>query len=128
MSSLEHANHNFALYKELINLKKYDDWVITVAFYAALHYIDHKIFPIQESSNPNNKTYPNFNKYYTEHRFSSQHNVRSDLVRTLLPNIFPYFEILKTAARESRYEDYNPKTQTIQMVIQSINQIRKTCK
>jgi len=45
--SLDHANHNTDLCDKLLNEGIYLDWVVTTAFYAAMHYIDAKIYPVK---------------------------------------------------------------------------------
>ena len=45
-TSLKHAEHNENTCNYLASDKNmHNDWVITTAFYAALHYLRHKIFP-----------------------------------------------------------------------------------
>lgn len=43
---LEHGKRNRSLCKELLNGKVYYDWVITTAFYSAIHLLEHKLLPI----------------------------------------------------------------------------------
>jgi len=45
-TSLQHAEHNENTCNYLASDRnKHNDWVITTAFYASLHYLRHKIFP-----------------------------------------------------------------------------------
>ena len=44
--SLNHAIHNKEACEYLSKEPKFSDWVITTAFYSALHFIDYKIFPL----------------------------------------------------------------------------------
>ncbi len=55
-----HAVHNEQVCDLLIQNGQFNDWVITAAFYSALHLVQHQIFPINFSGKP----YSNFNRYY----------------------------------------------------------------
>lgn len=41
----EHAQHNLEVYKYLRKDLKFIDWIITTAFYSALHFIEYQVFP-----------------------------------------------------------------------------------
>lgn len=59
--SKEHANHNAELCDLLLNNGRFNDWVVTTAFYAALHFVNYILFPLKFQD----KTFYNFNKYYS---------------------------------------------------------------
>ena len=63
MSKKDHAKHNEDTCEFLFKDGKYCDWVVTTAFYSALHYVQHEIFPTKIKG----KQFDNFNKYYNEH-------------------------------------------------------------
>ncbi len=44
--NLEYAQHNEKACKYLDKKPEFTDWVITTAFYSALHFVRYKIFPI----------------------------------------------------------------------------------
>jgi len=56
----QHAIHNEAACDFLLSGNQFNDWVVTTAFYAALHYVQHEIFPLSEGGN----TYSDFNVYF----------------------------------------------------------------
>ncbi len=56
----EHAEHNEALCRHLIAQGGFNDWVITTAFYGAMHFVYHQCFPLQIGNN----TYGDFNEFY----------------------------------------------------------------
>lgn len=43
-----HAEHNELACEFLSQDGRFNDWVITTAFYSALHYVHHELFPLQE--------------------------------------------------------------------------------
>ena len=63
MDKKKHAEHNENACKLLFNDGNYCDWVVTTAFYSALHYVQYEIFP----KTIEGKFYGSFNRYYTEH-------------------------------------------------------------
>lgn len=42
----QHAIHNEEACDFLLSSNKFNDWVITTAFYSALHFVQHEIFPL----------------------------------------------------------------------------------
>jgi hypothetical protein len=53
---VEHAAHNEKICNYLKKNPQYSDWVITIAFYSAMHYVRHLIVP----QNINGKNYDDF--------------------------------------------------------------------
>jgi len=66
----EHAEHNESLCELLLNNGNYNDWVITTAFYSAIHFVRHKIFPLDkyDPQTGSQESFSNFNDYLN--RFS----------------------------------------------------------
>ena len=56
----EHAEHNESACDYLLQSGKYNDWVVTTAFYSAMQYLHNELFPLEY----NNAEYSNFNSYY----------------------------------------------------------------
>ncbi len=44
-SSIDHAKHNEAVCDHLESQTEFTDWIITTAFYTALHYLEFRLFP-----------------------------------------------------------------------------------
>lgn len=44
MAGKPQAKHNEELWELLLKNGKFSDWVITAAFYSALHYVEHEVF------------------------------------------------------------------------------------
>ena len=107
---LRHAQHNEEVSNHLFE-KEYWDWVITTAFYSALHYVLSAVFPLKETKNGKAKTYPDFNTYYKEIRRPwydpGRHKVTSDLVAAHISAIVGEYNALKDAAWAARYNNYH---------------------
>ena len=97
---LTQAKHNESLAQDLFNTLSYKDWIITVSFYAAIHYIEAElanlIRPIHSDSdvpiNPN-----------TGKQRCSVHQWREELVRKHFRQIFKDFRFLRTQSQIARY-------------------------
>lgn len=59
----KHAAHNEKACDYLLKSRLFNDWVITTAFYSALHYVQDEIFPLTEDR----KTYNNFNIFFIKY-------------------------------------------------------------
>lgn len=42
---LNHAKHNYEVCFFLYEKTKYNDWIITTAYYSAIHFVYYKLFP-----------------------------------------------------------------------------------
>ncbi len=123
-NSLDHAKHNSDVCLHLTNETDYYDWIVTTAFYSSLHYIEHRLFPLEI-----NKTiYQSFDEYYhkcfsvKEHR-PNKHKVRSKLVDKYMESIAFCYNRLKDCCYTARYDDYNiskPTATSAQVLLSSI--------
>ncbi|MES2387731.1 MAG: hypothetical protein V4543_06995 [Bacteroidota bacterium] len=101
-----HALHNEELYDFLLSTKKYNDWVITTAFYSALHFVQHELFPRTEEGN----TYADFNEYYGKILKRMGYNKHSGtiyLVRRHLPACSSVYRRLYDRCMDARYKEYH---------------------
>jgi len=112
----EHAAHNEKTCDYLLQAGEYNDWVVTTAFYAAMQYLHHEIFPL----NLNNMIYENFNAYYDsvcnnmKHVISdrqSKHQITIDLVHKRLPNCNRFYRWLHHESSNARYANYKVSEQ-----------------
>ncbi len=107
--------HNYNACKQLSKVKDFPDWIITTAFYSAIHFVDGKIFPIEIEAKTN-ITYTTFDSYYIQNKQFDKttpikHDFRLQLVKNHLPdNIASHFERLYNASDTARYRDYESFT------------------
>ena len=107
MSKKNHAERNERLCNQLCTEEVYFDWVVTTAFYSALHYVQHEIFPLDEGT----KKFPTFENYYNSffpigHRKPSKHKVTMDLVYDNIPEAGDNYKWLHDTCRTARYHNY----------------------
>lgn len=107
-----HAAHNEAACDLLHAVGEFPDWVITTAFYSAMHCVYEKLFPLKEGT----ATYPSFENYYSQ-KFArravgdkpNKHDATVDLVRVHLPAVASNYRLLKDACFNARYRNYAVK-------------------
>ncbi len=102
-----HAIHNEEACKFLLTSKKFNDWVVTTAFYSALHFVQHELFPLSF----NGHEYNDFNVYFdkvlkNKNKKTSKHAATIELVKSNLPLCSSYYRWLHDACMSSRYNNY----------------------
>ncbi|MBK9533864.1 MAG: hypothetical protein IPO10_01555 [Flavobacteriales bacterium] len=104
-----HAAHNEAACDLLNTSGTFPDWVITTAFYSALHLVYEKLFPLTEKG----ETLNSFDQYFGS-RYArkgpgdkpSKHEATVDLVKSHLPGVASYYRLLKDSCHNARYRSY----------------------
>ncbi len=106
MSKKAHAQHNEKVCQLLWANVDCNDWVVTTAFYASLHYVQHEIFQF----NDGNREYLNFDNYYNSAKFigkrPSRHQATADLVDEHLPDCEDSYRFLYENCMTARYHRY----------------------
>lgn len=127
----QHARHNEELCLIIKDLKLYNDWVVTTAFYSCIHYVEHKIFPLTDE----NSIYKNFNQYYrslapgniTNVPRLSKHEVKIELVETHIRKVASSYRWLYDACMTARYKNYITSDMIATIAVQSMEVIKKAC-
>lgn len=103
--SLEHAEHNEQLCHQLHAEGKWKDWVVTTSFYSALHYIEHRLFPLTVGK----EIYNTFDDYFPQRvdHTKNKHDARLKLVQERLRKAHSAYRFLTDTCRTARYYDYN---------------------
>jgi hypothetical protein len=88
----QHAIHNEEVCDFLLSSNKFNDWVVTTAFYSALHFVQHEIFPITEGG----QVYTDLNEYYgkvlkKKNQNFTKHFATIQLVNSKLPKCSPFY-------------------------------------
>lgn len=109
MDKKSHAYHNEDACNFLQSDGNYCDWVVTTAFYSALHFVHHEIFPKEI----NGTLYDNFEKYYNGHykgvkNKPNKHVSTINLVKAELGNdVHNNYSWLFGLCMNARYTNYN---------------------
>lgn len=101
------ALHNEDACNFLFKSKKYNDWVVTTAFYSALHFVQHEIFPLIE----NGKTFTDIESYFSYCKPSkikgyNKHSLTMDLVKNHIPPAYSHYKRLFDSCMNARYVNY----------------------
>jgi hypothetical protein len=126
--SKAHAEHNEKLGLVIDALNNYDDWVVTTAFYACIHFVEYKLFPLTE----NGTTYHTFNKYYNDiilagGKRTSKHNVKLSLVKSYLPAVGANYKRLMDNCFTARYNNYLVGKTLSQIAVSDMGYIKSAC-
>jgi len=122
----EHAKHNEAACNYLIESGEFNDWVVTTAFYSALHYLQHELFPLEYK----NATYGNFNDYCNSlsnviNEKPSRHNEQIKLVGMRLPNCNKFYRWLFDECMKARYNNYKVSDSVAKQAKKTLNNIKQ---
>lgn len=105
----------------------YFDWVVTTAFYSALHFVQNEIFP----HNNGVRQFPNFDNYYNSHTFPgkrpSQHRVTIDLAGEILPDAYDSYKWLHDTCRTARYHNYKIPERIASTAIVNLENVKESC-
>lgn len=124
--SKEHAEHNEAACDFLAADGQWDDWVVTTAFYAAVHFVEFKMFPMKDGE----KEFKTFELYYEDTKSSSSagfHKRRKRLVQTKIPEAYPGYKYLMDQARIARYKNYQVGERIADLAREHLKTIKAHC-
>lgn len=127
--SKAHAQHNEALCHFLLEDGRFNDWVVTSAFYSALHFAHNELFPLTE----NEKIYENFDIYFNyvlknTHKSISKHQGTIQLVKKLIPESLPHYRWLYDACMNARYSNYKVSDEKSKRAKKELDTLKKYLK
>jgi hypothetical protein len=134
MQNLRHARHNKETCEFLRNngSGKHNDWIITTAFYSALHYVNAELFPnsYECPRTGNMKTFHDFNSLYkliTDN--SNKHRYLQFLVEEFISdeNIIDAFRTLKDNCWTARYKKYQMDNDITELCYSCLEEISEFC-
>lgn len=130
----EHGLHNEDTCTYLNYKPEFKDWVITTAFYSALHFVASKIFPFSVPAIEGKKTeIASIDQYYNysgaKKRNISKHELMLELVeKNFDEKIANHYDWLMSAASTARYSHYQQSHVEISnRAISYLGVIKKAC-
>jgi hypothetical protein len=128
---LTQAIHNKKICLKIDELKEFQDWVITTAFYSALHFVKYKIFPYTSPDDPS-KIYKNLEEYKDDNpdlknMGISNHAILNNLVSKELPKIYGDYKYLYDFSMKARYNFYKMKQEYCDFIIHELKKIENNC-
>ncbi len=139
---LEHATHNEKTCYYLNKKPDYTDWVITTAFYTAVHFVRHKIFPLEIEIKGEKFTIDTFNKYcfmqsvekYDKKEFVvnidiqlNKHKLLSKLVASKCNKIANDYDKLRDLSHTARYNNYDYSREISDDCVKRMKRIKEFC-
>lgn len=109
--SLKHASHNEEVCNYLTLKQEYSDWIITTAFYTALHFVSYEIFPFTlKGKEQDAKGIIIGSVFQYQHLLGlwrkSRHKITGDLCEKLCPEIASDYARLYDMSANARYTNY----------------------
>lgn len=129
--SQKHAEHNKKACEFLKDSKLFNDWVITTAYYSALHFMQSELFP-GTYENPRNgkmKSYDNFDKYHRDSTDISKHGLLLQLVEENVDTdeVIDGFTSLKELCWTARYSNYTFSEEIANECFENLERIAEYC-
>ena len=126
---LEHGKRNSALASKLFSEEVYFDWVITTAFYAVIHLVEHDILPKKINGVYCKNIHEVKNEYKKQLRGRpiGLHGARRLLVQHFSFKIFTEYKWLDDHSRTARYKTYKINKSEASKAIQYMEKISKVC-
>jgi uncharacterized protein (UPF0332 family) len=119
-----HAQRNQTLSKKLKEEELYYDWVVTTAFYSAIHYVEAKILPTTVEG-LHCKNISDVKRAYNER---GRHSSRERLVFQKLYTIAIQYKWLDDKSRYARYTTYKVSKTEAEKAIDYLDRIQQACK
>lgn len=99
----QHARHNEEVYTHIRDETKFTDWLITTAFYTAVHYVESFLFPFEDFDDT---VIESIHDYHKGNNFSSLHVSRDQLVKSRMSDVHGSYKRLQDLSKTSRYKEY----------------------
>ena len=100
-----------------------NDWVITTAFYSAIHFIDHFMFPVEYAGTKLN----NINEAHRIIKKDNKHSTREFLVNTYLKSQSANYSFLMSECWNARYANYDINEAIANLAVKKLQAIMKEC-
>jgi hypothetical protein len=127
---LNQAEHNQDACLKLDTVGCFPDWVVTTAFYSAVHYIQYKLFPLTGHDGTKlvmHQTFIDYNETVNPHNSKSRHNIMLMLVKHHAKNIEPEYRALYDNCLTARYSDYRISPDVATMSKEDLASIKSYC-
>lgn len=127
--SVKHAKHNEDTCSYLIKNGNFNDWVVTTAFYSALHFVQYEMFPLTEKR----VKYNSFNDYYNavikkNNPRINKHKATVYMVYKRIPKAGGSYRWLFDACMNARYINYQVSRSKAEKAKMSLDLIKSSLK
>lgn len=120
--SKAHAEHNEEVCDYLLDSGNFHDWVVTTAFYSALHFAQDRIFPYYHSDG---NAYDSFTEYFLNCcNGISKHKATIDLVNKFDVQAGSQYKRLHDLCRTARYSSFKISKRKAQKARSTLNLLK----
>ena len=125
MTQKDHALHNERACHLLAANGAFPDWVVTTSFYAALHFVQSRIFPFTEDG----IEYTDINYYFrqNESKHGTKHLATVDLTYERLDSLGSKYNWLYGQSRTARYRKYKIPPEDAKIAMEYLADIKAHC-
>jgi len=115
-----HGQHNEKVCNKL-NLDPLicNDWIVTTAFYSAIHFLDHALFPCTLDG----ENFQNISEAHKSIRSNSKHQTRGILLSKLMDQHYQDYLFLQTNSQNARYVNYDVNEAISNRAVSNLNKI-----
>ena len=126
---LAHAEHNEATCDYLNQEDRFLDWVVTTAFYSALHYAEYKLFPRTEKVRGGGVTeFETFDDWYKAVGYENKHSELRHLIQRTCPGyVTASYRALLDASHTARYRQYATSRALADKARRDLNDVKAHC-
>ena len=129
MKPKTHSEHNYEICEFLLSDGKFYDWVVTTAFYSALHLVQEDIFPFSDNES---FTYSSFEQYFSKQLKDgikiSKHQSTIKLVEQRIKGAGNLYRSLHDMCRTCRYRNYHVSQKKAKVAKSYLDKIRELVK
>ncbi len=124
-----HSEHNYQVCEFLLSDGRFYDWVVTTAFYSALHLVQEKIFPFSDEEK---YTYHSFKQYFSKSLQKgikiSKHQSTIKLVEQRINGAGNLYRSLHDMCLTCRYRNYHVSPKKAKVAKSYLDKIRQLVK
>lgn len=126
MKPKTHSEHNYEVCEFLLSDGRFYDWVVTTAFYSALHLVQEEIFPFSDDEA---YTYSSFEQYFDKQLKDgvkiSKHQSTIKLVEQRIKGAGNLYRSLHDMCRTCRYRNYHVSPKKAKVAKSYLDKIRE---
>lgn len=124
----KHAVHNEEVCCYLEEKPGFGDWVMTTAFYSALHWLQYRIFPLTMQDGTVIDSFDSY-KIWSDRNggLISSHHILIELASRHHSEIASRYRRLYSACLDVRYKDFQPAPSIVRTSVKDMQMIRAYC-
>lgn len=122
-----HATHNEDAMDYLLLSRRFPDWVVTTAFYSALHFVKYKAFPLNEDGVEYDNSEDHFIAHQEDGGKKSKHKLLIEVaIRHLRPIGSDYRDLYELCSN-ARYFNYETSQDDVDLAVDLLARIKAFC-